>query len=933
MIYTYIRYILLTCFCIGSLYAQTKIQGIAIDTLHKNVLRSASVSIYEKGKSSVEKVTLTDSYGKFVINDLSINKSYLLEIRYQGFQKALREFALTKNQEKDFGKIHLAFVENQLEEVEIMPPVRMNGDTIEFNADAFQLDSNAVVEDLLRKLPGIVVWGDGSLTYNGREIPNVLVNGKEFFGNDKAIVLQNLSKDAVKKLQVYDKRNEKEKDENPLDVKYEMNVSLKKGKENMYFGNISIGLGTKSRYQQHANFNLSRGKSQFTLGYSGNNSNKNLQNMDQLLKNTSFKGVGINADFDSDFLSSGINNQHVLGSRYQYDIIGTNEVNRKHNIIGNILSRWDNISNENHSTTTLLAEEQNNNTRTNDNRSENHRQNQQMDFKYINTGGKIGTRQNSVTANIIASQQKNKEESAGIDQYNYVNNHAQNTYSNHANNEVRKLNFSSNFDLYGVNSSPNMSVYTKRDKAFWKLISYGLQLNSDINEQYNKNERKTNYVNYDNDSLNRNDHRLYDNNLKEQTHDIQFTVSYNRWKFIQKLNYYHTNTDNQVHNLIENQMEQNTDLTHVSTFNRLQYQPAISYSKSLGYKNMQGRYNSSMNLAITLGTRIHNEKNSSTLDYRNLEQHYFTFLPTVRINKYYNKNGKYYMYSSINIEYDEEYPDLDRLRPIYDNSHVAYRYFGAEFLNKTNRSRVSLNTSYNEQRQHGYTGNLNLSFTLYKNGLTDSIVYAPGQQQNYVTQVSDLIQLFNFSGYINKSYLIGKNQTLNMRLNTSINLGNKFQYIDQEKQEMITNGQNIQLNTYYTLIDRYQIGWTNSWNRYSRHNKLVNSNNDYVSNFWSSGLSMSYSLTRRWQINSNATSRLSTSRGYKDHALIWNANTSYRIMKGNNLEIKLATYDLLKENKGLYVNNGLTEFTQGYRNNLTQYVMLSLSYFPRKFGL
>jgi len=172
-----------------------------------------------------------------------------------------------------------------------------------------------------------------------------------------------------------------------------------------------------------------------------------------------------------------------------------------------------------------------------------------------------------------------------------------------------------------------------------------------------------------------------------------------------------------------------------------------------------------------------------------------------------------------------------------------------------------------------------------------------------------------------------------MRLNTSINLGNKFQYIDQEKQEMITNGQNIQLNTYYTLIDRYQIGWTNSWNRYSRHNKLVNSNNDYVSNFWSSGLSMSYSLTKRWQINSNATSRLSTSRGYKDHALIWNANTSYRIMKGNNLEIKLATYDLLKENKGLYVNNGLTEFTQGYRNNLTQYVMLSLSYFPRKFGL
>lgn len=932
MLYTFTRYILIAFFCSGTLYAQTKIQGIAIDTLHKNILRSASVSIYEKGKESVEKVSLTDTYGKFVVNDLTADKPYLLELRYQGFQKVIREFMLKKGEAKDFGKIHMAFVENELEEVEVLPPVRMNGDTLEFNADAFKLDSNAVVEDLLRKLPGVVVWGDGSLTYNGREIPNVLVNGKEFFGSDKAIVLQNLSKDAVQKLQVYDKRNQEEKEKNPHDVKYEMNVSLKKGKENMYFGNLSAALGTKGRYQQHANFNISKSKSQFTLGYSGNNSNKNLQNMDQLLKNTSFKGVGINADFDSDFLGTGINNQHVLGTRYQYDVIGTNEVNRKHNIIGNALTRWDNIRSENHSTTTLLSEEQNNNTRTNDNSSQNHRQNQQMDFKYTNTGGKIGARQNSFTANIFAYQQNNQEESTGTDRYNYAENHANNTFSNNSNNRLKRLNFSTNLDVYGVNSSPNMRMTTKGDKTFWKLITYGLQLNSDISEQNSKNERKTNYVNHDNDSLNREDHRLYDNNLKEQTHNIQFTANYNNWRLIQKLNYNHTNTDNQVQNLVGNRLEQNTDLSHISTFDRIQYEPALNYSRSLGYSNMQGRYSSSMNLNVTFGTRIHNEKNSSTLDYRNLDQDFMTLLPKLGISNYYNKNGKYYMYSQINVEYDEEYPNLDRLRPIYDNSNVAFRYFGADHLNKTNRSRISLSSNYNEQRQHGYSANINLSLTLYKNGVTDSIVYIPGQQQNYVTQITDLMQLYNISGYLNKSYLIGKNQTLNMRLNGGLNWGNKFQYLDHEKQEMLTNGQNIQLDSYYTLVDRYQIGWTNSWNRYSRHNKLGNSNNDYVSNFWSSALSMSYSLTKRWQVNSNATSRLSKSEAFKDHVLIWNANTTYRMMKGNNLEIKLAAYDLLQENKGLYIYNGVTEFTQGYRNNLTQYFMLSLSYFPRKFG-
>lgn len=93
-----------------------------------------------------------------------------------------------------------------------------------------------------------------------------------------------------------------------------------------------------------------------------------------------------------------------------------------------------------------------------------------------------------------------------------------------------------------------------------------------------------------------------------------------------------------------------------------------------------------------------------------------------------------------------------------------------------------------------------------------------------------------------------------------------------------------------------------------------------------------FPLKKRWQLNSNGTSRLSSANNYKDHAFIWNMNTTYRLLPGNNLELKLSAYDLLKKNKGLYINNGLTEFSQGYRNNLTQYFMLSLTYFPRKFG-
>ncbi|QEC73518.1 Plug domain-containing protein [Arachidicoccus ginsenosidivorans] len=103
----------------------------------------------------------------------------------------------------------------------------MNGDTLEFNADAFHLDPNAVAEDLLRKLPGVVVWGDGTITVHGREVSRVLVNGKPFFGGDTKVATQNLPKKAVEKVQVYQQSKNKD---NPLDSITEVNIQLKKAK-------------------------------------------------------------------------------------------------------------------------------------------------------------------------------------------------------------------------------------------------------------------------------------------------------------------------------------------------------------------------------------------------------------------------------------------------------------------------------------------------------------------------------------------------------------------------------------------------------------------------------------------------------------------------------------------------------------------------------
>lgn len=252
-------------FLLTTSFAQTKIEGLLIDSTHNNILRSATVSVYEQGKKSVDKVTLTDRFGKFIIDDISPNKSMLIEFSFQGFEKSVREFMLKQGEHLNFGSINMQLSSLEIEEVSIIPPVRMNGDTIEFNADAFELDSNAVIEDLLHKLPGLIVWGDGAVTYNGKEVPNVLVNGKSFFGSDKVIVLQNIDKKAVDKIQIYDSRDKEKQKEDPHNHQYEMNVVLKEGSDKMYFGNAGLGGGTKDHYQAALNFNHSTKKHRLQL--------------------------------------------------------------------------------------------------------------------------------------------------------------------------------------------------------------------------------------------------------------------------------------------------------------------------------------------------------------------------------------------------------------------------------------------------------------------------------------------------------------------------------------------------------------------------------------------------------------------------------------------------------------------------------------------
>lgn len=149
-------------------------------------------------------------------------------------------------------------------------------DTLEFNAGSFKTLPNATVEDLLKKLPGVEVSSDGSITSNGKSVSKILVDGKEFFGDDPTMASKNLTSDMVDKVQVVDRKSDLARLTGVDDGEEEtvINLTVKKNMKNGWFGTISGGYGTDGRYQGSFNVSTFTNNQQISIVGGGNNINE-----------------------------------------------------------------------------------------------------------------------------------------------------------------------------------------------------------------------------------------------------------------------------------------------------------------------------------------------------------------------------------------------------------------------------------------------------------------------------------------------------------------------------------------------------------------------------------------------------------------------------------------------------------------------------------
>lgn len=229
-------------FCFSLSWGQEmKVTGTVFDTAGAQPLYNAVAMAIRIKDSMLLGFARTNASGKFDIKGVKID-TFSLIIEAQGYdEKTYYIFGSEDNQEIIIPSIIMPKKSQDLEEVVIYAykdPIYYRGDTLVYAADSFATHEGAVVEDLLKKLPGITVDKDGKITSQGQEISQVLVDGDEFFGTDPTIATQNLGADGVQTVEIYEKENDEGigGDDEKIQV---LDLKLKDSAKKGYFGRIS----------------------------------------------------------------------------------------------------------------------------------------------------------------------------------------------------------------------------------------------------------------------------------------------------------------------------------------------------------------------------------------------------------------------------------------------------------------------------------------------------------------------------------------------------------------------------------------------------------------------------------------------------------------------------------------------------------------------
>ncbi len=903
------------------------LKGKVADKTDKSAITGATISLILQKDSSQVAQKVTDAKGNFQFSNLS-PATYLVKISYSGYEKIEQKIALQASNATAI-LFNIAKIATDLEGITIIskpPPVKQKGDTSEFSASQFKVNPDATAEDMIKKLPGLTVAKDGTVTAMGEQVKKVTVDGKDFFGDDATAALKNLPAEVIDKIQVFDKLSDQAQltgfdDGNSIKT---VNIVTKSGIKNGQFGRIYAGAGTDSRYTAGGNVSFFKGNRRLSLV--GNFNNINLQNFSaqDLLGVTSTGGGGGRggggrgggggfggADNFNVGQSSGISKTNAAGINF------SNVYGKKLTLTGSYFYNNSNNTNESVTNTETFYDPKNlfslqKSSSAADNT--NHRVNMRLEYKIDSA--------NSLFVIPSISFQKN------------------NSVSN-----------SSSQNYYGINDSTSTSLgktisnrngYNIRNNIMFRhaFPKKGRTISIGLNTSWSKNDGETYtdaaYKFYKSavvtDSL---QNRFGDNSTngttiganiaytepigKKAQLQIDYTPSVQKNKADQQT----FNYDGSKYTVFDTSLSNRFDNTITTNNVGVNYRLGQSRDEQLSFGvNFQTATLESQRVFPTT-TSVH--------------QTFSNILPNLMWRK------KLSAASNIRVFYraSTNFPSVSQLQDVVNLSNPLSVSSGNPALKQSYTHFAAGRYSYtNSKTSKSFFANLMLqtagdyiSSGTYK-ASRDSVI----QQNIVLKQGSQLTKPVNLDGYKSLRTFFTYSMPFKF-IKTTVNLNAGFSY---SKLPGLTNNINTITNSYAyntgivfaSNVSEYvdfNISYSANFNN-SATNTSTSTATKYVNQ--SAGAQLNLLSKKGWflqnDVSGNTYSGLST--GFNQRFWLWNAAVGKKILKGQSGEIKLSVFDLLKQNQsitrtvtGAYIEDVQTQV-------LKQYFMLTFTYKLKNFG-
>lgn len=259
--------------------AQSKftVTGTVLEKGTSDAIMAATVRVLSLPDSALVTGAATDDKGSFTIKDIKKGK-YALKVTFIGYQPNVISLDLTQQKDRkvNVGYLTLTNDAKMLKETTVTAQaaqVEVSGDSLVYNTAAYRVAEGSALEELVKKLPGAEVDEEGNIKINGKTVKKILVDGKEFFLNDTKVAMKNIPTNMIEKLKTYDRKSDLARVTGIDDGEEEtvLDLTVKKGMNQGWFGNIDASLGTKHRYSERLMLNRFMDNAQMTLIGSANN--------------------------------------------------------------------------------------------------------------------------------------------------------------------------------------------------------------------------------------------------------------------------------------------------------------------------------------------------------------------------------------------------------------------------------------------------------------------------------------------------------------------------------------------------------------------------------------------------------------------------------------------------------------------------------------